>query len=284
MNSASSRRHTTSQRTIEERDMKTVVITGSTRGIGFGLADSFLAQGCKVMLSGREQASLSAAVQSLRLKHGDGKVHGVICNVQDPQQIRELWKASIDRFERVDIWINNAGISGPYIEIKEIAQEEVKAVLTTNMLGVIYGSQIAVNGMFEQGFGAIYNMEGMGSDGRMHARLVIYGMTKYGTAYFTKGLVEETKGGPVIIGSLRPGMVATEFVEKQYVDRPEEWERAKRIFNILADRVETVTPWLAEKILENERHGAVISWSSRWKLLSRFLTAPFRKRDIFDSP
>jgi short-subunit dehydrogenase len=264
--------------------MKTVVITGSTRGIGFGLADSFLAQGCEVMLSGREQETLSAAVESLRYKHGDERVHGVVCDVRDPQQIRDLWKASIDRYEKVDIWINNAGISGPYTRIREIAPEEVNAVLTTNMLGVILGSQIAVNGMLEQGFGAIYNMEGMGSDGRMHDRLVIYGLTKYGMAYFTRGLIEETKGSPVIIGSLRPGMVATEFVEKQYIDRPEEWEKAKRIFNILADRVETVTTWLAGKILENKRHGAVISWSSRWKLLSRFLTAPFRKRDIFDSP
>jgi hypothetical protein len=67
----------------------------------------------------------------------------------------------------------------------------------------------------------------------------------------------------------------------QYAGRPQEWQRAKRIFNILADRVETVTPWLAHKILENERNGVRISYTSTARILGRFLSAPFKKRDLF---
>ncbi|NOR89457.1 MAG: hypothetical protein GQ524_04300 [Anaerolineales bacterium] len=115
----------------------------------------------------------------------------------------------------------------------------------------------------------------------MHEGLIPYGMTKYGVNYFTRGLVKETKTSAIIVGSLRPGMVVTSFLTKQFVDRPEEFEKAKRIFNIIANRVEDVTPWLAEKILENDKHGIIISYMSRWKFLFRFLSAPFTKRELF---
>ena len=60
------------------------------------------------------------------------------------------------------------------------------------------------------------------------------------------------------------------------------WERAKRVFNILADRVETVAPWLAQKVLDNEKNGARFTWLPRHKVLGRFLSAPLRKRDLFN--
>jgi short-subunit dehydrogenase len=125
-------------------------------------------------------------------------------------------------------------------------------------------------------------MEGMGSDGRMHEGLTYYGTSKYGLHYYNNSLTKETRETPIVIGSLRPGMVATDLLTKQYEGRPEDWERDKRIFNILADRVETVTPWMAARILENEKSGVRISWSSRWKIMGRFLTSPFHKRNVFD--
>jgi len=76
-------------------------------------------------------------------------------------------------------------------------------------------------------------------------------------------------------------MVKTSFLLDQYKDRPEEFEKAKRIFNIIVNRVEDVTPWLAERILENDKTGVRISFMSRWKFFFRFLSAPFSKRDIF---
>jgi short-subunit dehydrogenase len=109
----------------------------------------------------------------------------------------------------------------------------------------------------------------------------LYGSTKYSLSYLTDALVEETKDTPVLVGALRPGMVVTGLLTDQYEGRPEDWEKAKRIFNILADRVETVTPWLAEKVLKNQESGVRISWLTRRKIMWRFLTAPFSKRDLF---
>ena len=136
--------------------------------------------------------------------------------------------------------------------------------------------------MLEQGFGSIYNMEGLGSSGPIIRGLALYGTSKSALSYLTKSMAKETQGTPILVGGLRPGMVATKLIAEQYEGHPEEWERSKRIFNILSDHVETVTPWLARKVLNNNKNGVNIVWLTRFKVLKRFLTAPFHKRKIFD--
>jgi NAD(P)-dependent dehydrogenase (short-subunit alcohol dehydrogenase family) len=262
--------------------MKHIVITGSTRGIGYGLAEALLALGCSVTVSGRAQPDVDLAVANLSQNYQDERIFGVNCDVRHPDQIQALWEQAKARFQKIDIWVNNAGYSGPIMAAWEMPAEKVDQVIETNLLGTIYGSMIAVREMLTQGHGAIYIMEGMGSDGRMHEGLTYYGTSKYGLRYFTKSLIKEAEGTPLVIGSLRPGMVATDLLTRQYKDRPDDWERDKRIFNILADKVGTVAPWLAERMLENDKSGAQISWSSSWKLMGRFLISPFHKRDIFE--
>ena len=261
--------------------MKSIVITGSTRGIGYGLAESFLARNCVVMVSGRNSEGVDNAIEEFRSRYPQDRVFGHPCDVRDPEALNALWNEAMSRFGKIDIWINNAGLSGPQMKTWKLAPDQVKEVVDTNILGVVFGSQIAVRGMLSQGFGSLYNMEGMGSDGRMLEGLISYGMTKSGVNYFTKGLAQETKGRSIIVGSLSPGMVTTSFLTEHYKDRPEEFEKAKRIFNIIANRVEDVAPWLVDKILENDKSGIRISYMSRWSYLFRFLSSPFSKRDIF---
>jgi NAD(P)-dependent dehydrogenase (short-subunit alcohol dehydrogenase family) len=112
--------------------------------------------------------------------------------------------------------------------------------------------------------------------------LAVYGTTKAALRYLNESLARETKETGVLVGALRPGMVLTDLVMQQYEDQPEELERVKPIFSILADRVETVTPWLARRVLANERNGAIISWLPWWKLVGRFVMSAFSKRDPFE--
>jgi NAD(P)-dependent dehydrogenase (short-subunit alcohol dehydrogenase family) len=122
--------------------MKTVVITGSTRGIGHGLADSFLSLGCQVVVSGRT-------------------LYGVPCDVTDTEQLQALWDVAKDRFGRIDIWINNAGVGHPINDIWDLPIDQIHRVVDTNIKGMIFGSKIAIRGMLEQGGGSLYIMEGM---------------------------------------------------------------------------------------------------------------------------
>lgn len=261
---------------------KTIVITGSTRGIGYGLAGAFLSLGCSVTVSGREEETVEEAVASLRSRFEAERVFGAACDVTNPPHLQALWDKSIDKFGKVDIWVNNAGWSGEQGLIWERPEGELYGVIATNVLGTAYGSQTAIRGMLAQGSGAIYNMEGMGGDGRKHAGLTVYGTSKYAVHYFTESLALEAKDTPVIVGSLRPGMVVTDLLTERYKDRPEEWARDKKIFNIIADRIENVTPWLAKRMLVNQKNGAMLAYSSILKLLWRMVSQPFNRRNLFE--
>jgi NAD(P)-dependent dehydrogenase (short-subunit alcohol dehydrogenase family) len=262
--------------------VKVVVITGSTRGIGYALAGALLTRGCRVVVCGRQEASVRDAVQSLSRRFGASRVHGLACDVRDEKSLQALWDQAIERFERVDIWVNNAGVSNHPQKVWKIAADEIEAVVDTNMLGSILGTKVAVRGMLEQGRGAIYLMEGMGSDGRTHDGLTLYGMTKYALDYFFKALAEELKDTAIIAAAIRPGMVVTDLITEPYRGKPDEWKRVKSIFNIIADPVDVVSEWMADAILNNRQSGKVLSRVSSIEMTLRFLKAPFSKRDLFE--
>jgi NAD(P)-dependent dehydrogenase (short-subunit alcohol dehydrogenase family) len=261
--------------------MKTIVITGSSRGIGYGLAFAFLERGCNVVISGRSESTTRKACERLRIQFEPESILGIPCDVRVYEQVVALWDGAVANYGQVDIWINNAGLSGPIKLVQEQEVEIISSVIETNLNGVIYGFKVAMSGMLLQGFGQIYNMEGMGSDGRKHVGLTLYGTTKCAQKYLNDSLAEETRSTPVIVGALRPGMVATDLIVSQYRKRPEDWERVKRIFNIIAEKVDVVSPWFVDKILINQKNGVRINYLSRWKLLKRMLSIPFSKRDVF---
>lgn len=262
--------------------MDVVVVTGSTRGIGYGLAEAFLDLGCAVAINGRSQESVDRAVVRLAERYDAGRIMGYPADVGDFEAVQGLWDAAVARFDRVDIWINNAGLGNPQRSFWEHPPSRIAGVVNANVLGVMFGSKVALRGMLDQGGGSLYTMEGLGSDGRTVPGLTLYGTTKAGLRYFTEGLVAETRKTPVRVGALSPGMVVTDLLTGQYEKDSEAWQRAKRIFNILADRVETVAPWLARRVLANRKHGARIRWLTTPKVIWRFLSSPFRDRNVVD--
>jgi len=259
--------------------MKSIVITGSTRGIGFGLADAFLALGCQVTISGRAQASVDQATAALAARHEAGRIFGFPCNVTHIEELQALWESACARFGAVDIWINNAGISNRRSDYWNLSPQEVRGVIETNVIGSMYGCSVALRGMRAQGHGALYNLEGLGSSGGRKVKgLSVYGASKAALRYFDDALALETEGTSVIVGAIQPGMILTDMIVGQYVDRPEEWAHDKKIFDILTSPIDTVAPWIARRVLENTHNGARIQWATSAKIMGRFLLAPFRKR------
>lgn len=259
---------------------KTIVITGSTKGIGYGLAEEFLQRGDNVVVSGRNQERLDQAVAELAVKHNN--VTGCLCDVTNYEDNENLFAFAKEKFGRVDIWINNAGVAHPMTNVWELPLEVIQDSVNANVYGSIYGSRVAIQGMLgQEGGGWIYNLEGFGSSGRTMAGLSVYGMTKAAAAFFGKSLAKEVKDTPVKVATIQPGMVITDMVTGQY-KTPEELNKVKPIFNIIANRLEDVVPWIADQMLKNEKNGAVLEFQPRWKLLLRFATAPFKKRNLFD--
>jgi NAD(P)-dependent dehydrogenase (short-subunit alcohol dehydrogenase family) len=264
--------------------MKTIVITGSTRGIGFAMAQAFLRKGNKVIISGRKSLMVKGAVQALTKEFSAEKVAGFSCDVTQFVQVQALWDQTQKKFGAIDIWVNNAGISNMQNTPWELSAEEIRAVVETNLLGEIYGSKVAMQGFIKQGYGAIYNMEGMGADGRSNVKgLSIYGTTKAGLRYFNTCLAAEGINPRILTGSMQPGMILTDMVTGQYEGKPEEWNKVKGIFDVISSDVNQVADWLTDRMLTNQKNGARFSFSNSLRIFSRFLMMPFRRKGKGDS-
>jgi NAD(P)-dependent dehydrogenase (short-subunit alcohol dehydrogenase family) len=261
-------------------NMKTIVITGSTRGIGRGLAEEFLKRDHQVVVSGRKPADVARVQDALGEDYPSDLIFGQACDVSNFKQVEALWKAAIDRYGKVDIWINNAGQAHTLQMLWEMPAELYASVVGANILGQLHGIKAAVNGMLAQGFGAIYLMEGQGATGQIIKGLGLYGSTKRGTNFLFNALTKELENSPVIVGSLQPGMVVTDLLLVEKDENPESWEKNKWVYNVLADRVEVVAPFLAEEILKNQKNGKTIKRLGRVKVLWRFLTAGITKRNV----
>lgn len=261
--------------------MKTVVITGSTRGIGRGLAEQFLARGCNVVVSGRSEAASMAAAAELSAPYGEGRAIGVGCEITDSSQLQVLWDKAAEAFGRVDIWINNAGISLPRLGLAETEPADIERIVAVNLTGMVLANRVAVRGMLAQGSGQIWNMEGFGSGDQMQPGMAPYGSTKRAVTYLTKSLHKELKGTDLQICALSPGIVITELLIGDYDTSSPDWQKSKKIFNILGDKVETVTPFLVDGMLKTNKSGARVAWLTGGKAFGRFMTAAFKKRDLF---
>ncbi len=254
-----------------------VVITGSTRGIGRGLAEQLLARGASVAIAGRSPDAVAAAVTELAAG-ARTPVVGRACDVRSPDDLQALWDLAAESLGRVDVWINNAGVSAPRVPIWQVPTDAIESVVTTNLTGSLHGSRVALRGMQRQGAGIVYNMEGFGSNGQTGDGMSVYGASKRGVHYLTAALRKDLGDSPVRVGVLSPGIVVTDLLMGDYEDHPERLEEAKRIFNILGDHIEPVTAWLADGIVAGRSE---LRWLTRRKAAVRFATASFRKRDLF---
>lgn len=262
--------------------MANVVITGSTRGIGLGLAREFLARGHAVVISGRAADAVDDVVAQLRDTFPAAGIAGQACDVTSIESVERLWEAARARFGTLDYWINNAGRNNPKARLEKLDWPAIESTIDTNLLGVIRGSVVALRGMQAQGSGWIFNMEGFGSEGMIGLDQVPYGVSKYGVRYITKALAKGVAGTPVRVGFLSPGIVTTQMAVPVADKRDEFFEKNRKFLNILADHVETVTPWAVDRILGARKNGAVIRWMGFGRAAGRFATSLIRKRHVIE--
>lgn len=264
--------------------MKTVVITGSARGLGYNMARFFREKNYNVVISDLNEEKLIAAKENLEKYIGEGKVAYKICNVCKVEELQELMNYSVSEFEMVDIWINNAGVNQPQKAIWELSEGEINTIIDVDLKGAIFGSKVAMEQMTKQGHGAIYNIEGYGSNDAHMLGLNVYGTSKRAVTHFTESLAqeaEERKTG-VLVGRLSPGIMITEFTTHSLGnDKIELAEKTKKVYNILGDTPETVGRFLVEKMDSNTKNNVKFNWLTNSKAFMRFMTAGFNKRNFF---
>ena len=266
--------------------MKTVVITGSAKGFGYEMAKVFKQNDFNVVLSDIDEIGLEKAKDSLKKIKNNAKVERFVCDVSKYEQIDELWNFAKKKFKTVDIWINNAGVNQPNKPIFELTQKEIDFLLDVDLKGTLYGSQIAFEGMKNQGFGQIYNVEGYGSNDAMMTGLNLYGTSKRALTHFTQALAKESDeltNGKVCVCRLTPGIMITGFLSNANggTTKVELSEQTKKIYNILGDYPDTIANYVVPRMIKNTKNNAKVVWLTGLRAMSRFLTAGFKKRDFF---
>ena len=266
--------------------MKTVVITGSARGLGLEMAKVFKQHNLNVVISDLNEEKLEKAKKELQEIQSESKVESCICNVTNSLDIFNLIEYSKNKFREIDIWINNAGVNQPEKAIWELTEEEIDLVIDVDLKGAIICSKLIMKEFEKIHKGAIYNIEGYGSNDAKMLGLSVYGTSKRAITYFTEALAkenEERKTG-VIVGKLSPGIMITDFIVNALGDKEKIQlsDKTKKVYNILGDYPDVVAKFLVEGMLKNTKNNAKIEWLTNKKAAWRFMTSGFNKRDFFN--
>ncbi|XP_022134271.1 chlorophyll(ide) b reductase NOL, chloroplastic [Momordica charantia] len=233
-----------------------VLITGSTKGIGYALAKQFLKAGDNVVICSRSAERVESSVQSLREEFGEQHVWGTKCDVREGEDVKNLVTFVQKNLKYIDIWINNAGSNAySFKPLVEASDEDLIEVVTTNALGLMICCREAIKMMSNQPRGGhIFNIDGAGSDGRPTPRFAAYGATKRSVVHLTKSLQAELRMQDVknvVVHNLSPGMVTTDLLMSGANTK-----QAKFFINVLAEPPEVVAEYLVPNIRSIPTNGS----------------------------
>jgi len=268
--------------------MQSVVITGSSQGLGYGYAREFLRRGHNVVVSGRTQATVDIAIERLAAEIPDAvsRIAGFACDVSRLDDVQRLWDAAAARFGRIDIWLNNAGFARTGAKFADNTTAEIEAMVRSNVIGSINAAQVAIGGMQRQGGGKFYlTLGGGGASGRVVPGMTVYSTTKRAVKYLANCLVKERREArdeSTLIGTISPGVNITEGMLREMRSLPQaERSKAMKQLNFIGEHVETTTPWIVERVLGDHKQGNDITWLTGGRLARRaFAMLLGGKRDI----
>jgi 3-hydroxybutyrate dehydrogenase len=196
---------------------RSAIVTGSTSGIGLGMAEAFAGQGMNVMLNGfGNAADIEATRARLASDHGvDVGFNGA--DMTKPDQITGLFKAAEDKFGAVDVIVNNAGIQF-VAPIEEFPPEKWDAIIAINLSSAFHLTRVAIPGMKARKWGRVINLcsaHGLVASPFKSA----YVAAKHGIVGLTKTVALEVAQDGITVNAICPGYVLTPLVEKQIPDQ-----------------------------------------------------------------
>ena len=190
---------------------KVVFITGAARGIGYEIAQAFLAEGAKVMISDIHEESLEKALEGL-----SEDAAGVVCDVSKEDEVKMAVEATVEQFGAIDILINNAGLQHVSM-IEDFPAVKFEQMLKIMLVGPFLTTKHALPHMKERNFGRIINIASInGLIG--FAGKSAYNSAKHGVIGLTKVTALETAEYNITANAICPGYVDTALVRGQFED------------------------------------------------------------------
>jgi NAD(P)-dependent dehydrogenase (short-subunit alcohol dehydrogenase family) len=187
------------------------LITGAGRGIGEATAAEFAAQGAQVVLSARTRSELDRVADRIRKAGGSADVFA--CDVVDPEQVFNLARFTIDRFGRIDILVNAAGVYGPIGLTWEADADHWKKAVEINLYGTFLVCKSVIPNMIAARRGIIINFSGGGATAPL-PRFSAYGVSKAAVVRLTETLAEELREYGIRANAIAPGAIDTRLQDE----------------------------------------------------------------------
>jgi 3-oxoacyl-[acyl-carrier protein] reductase len=184
------------------------IVTGGTKGIGRATAEQLLTLGARVVICARTEAGVSRSVAEMQ-KLFSGKVAGISCDVSQFEQVVKLVKFAVDRFSKITILINNAGV-GHFDSIAEMTPMQWREVIDTNLSGVFYCCHEAIPYMKKAGGGYIINISSLAGKNPFKGGTA-YNASKFGLNGFSEAMMQDVRYDNIRVSYIMPGSVDTEF-------------------------------------------------------------------------
>ncbi len=206
---------------VNELAGKVAIVTGGASGIGRGTVEKFLAEGARVVIADVEADSGQALASALGADTFFQRT-----DVSDPGQVEALVAAAVQRFGRLDIMVNNAGVSGTmHRRFLEDDLADFHRIMAVNVLGVMAGTRDAARHMSANGGGSIINMTSIGGI-QAGGGVMTYRASKAAVIQFTKSAAIELAYYEVRVNAIAPGNIPTPLLKTSKVDMdPEQLER-----------------------------------------------------------
>lgn len=195
---------------------KSAIVTGSTSGIGLGIAEMLAAEGCNVLFNGfGDKAAINAVVTGTATKYGIKTAYSA-ADMSKPADIRAMVKQCEDELGSVDVLVNNAGIQHT-ATVEDFPEEKWDAIIAINLSSAFHACKAALPGMKKRGWGRIINIasaHGLVASATKSA----YVAAKHGIVGLTKVTALENAGKGITANAICPGWVLTPLVQKQIDD------------------------------------------------------------------
>ncbi|MBN2291278.1 MAG: SDR family oxidoreductase [Pirellulales bacterium] len=186
---------------------KVAIVTGTSSGIGLGIAEVFAEEGAKVVCVARREKEGEAVAESIRGKGGSAVF--VTCDVSVEEQVEELARRTIDDFGRIDVLVNNAGVN--FVKaFEEVTAEDWDRVIGVDLRGTFLCTKACIGQFLKQGSGSVVNIATVHTMACM-AGAAPYDAAKWGMVGLTKSLAVEYAARDIRFNCLSPGLIDTQI-------------------------------------------------------------------------
>jgi len=183
---------------------KRVLVTGSTAGIGFAIAEGFAKEGAQVIINGRSEDRINSAIKDLHNRYPDAQLSGIAADFNKVEEVNAL----LDTIDKVDILVNNVGIFEPKA-FADIRDQDWYRLFEVNVMSGIRLARALMPQMIEQDWGRIIFISSE-SGVQIPDEMIHYGMTKTAQIAVAGGLARLTKGTQVTVNTVLPGPTRSE--------------------------------------------------------------------------